>query len=191
VVAEDALAADRLSRIAGAEDALLLAPSLIDARRGKLASGGPSVSFLRRGLEFVPLSAPELPEGFEVPDDFVAVRFEAEQAEIASALGARAGVVELEGLERDVQTVVLGRARGFVGTYGVEAYLAVLLGVPAVVFPGGSRPPAEDDLRVASSFLTGPRFGRLHVLEAAGSPAEAAARAERLLEEPAGILAGV
>jgi hypothetical protein len=94
-------------------------------------------------------------------------------------------VVDLEGLDRGAQTAVLARARGFVGAYGVEAYVAVLLGRPAVVFGAEGADPT--DLRIASTFLARAPFGRLETIEA-GEPAE---RALALLERQAESLAGV
>ena len=98
-------------------------------------------------------------------------------------------MVSLDGLDRPAQAAVLARARGFAGTYGAEAILAVLSGLPAVVFATGGEP--ADELQLVSSFLSRPPFGRLHLVEAAGSPAEAADRAIRLLEAPVKALAGV
>jgi hypothetical protein len=97
--------------------------------------------------------------------------------------------VSLDGLDRPAQAAVLTHARAFVGTYGTEAILAVLSGVPAVVLSTGAEP--ADELQVVSSFLTRPPFGRLRMSEAAESPAETAARAAQLLEAPTEALAGV
>jgi hypothetical protein len=70
-------------------------------------------------------------------------------------------------------------APAYVGRYGADAYVAVLSGVPAVVWGHG----AEDapDLALAGRLAEGP-FGRL---EAVDSPAEARARAAELVEDPA------
>jgi hypothetical protein len=172
------------------DDVVSLEPEMVEGLRRKLAAGDPRSSFHRRRLEFARLPAPDPPVEIGLPDDFVAVRFDPAQADVAAALAERFTVVGLDGLDRQAQTAVIARARGFVGTYGVEAYLAVLSGVPAVVLPGGARLD-EHDLKLASSFLARPPFGRLHVIESAGSPAEAAEQAARLLEAPVEALAGV
>jgi len=78
---------------------------------------------------------------------------------------------------------VLGRSRGFVGPWGVEAVLAVLVGVPSVVVGGAD----EDDLRVVSSFLGNAPFGALQVVEAG----DASEQISRLLAGPVGAFAGV
>jgi hypothetical protein len=182
VAGEDILSDEQASRLAGTDDVVVVPAGLVAERRSELAAGERHETFLRRRLEFAPLAAPELPEGLELPDDFVAVCFEARRGEIGAALASRVPVVELNALDRTAQTAVLARARGFVGGYGVEAYLAVLLGVPAVAFSSGS--VAADYLRVVSSFLDRPPFGPLHVVEAGASAAEDAERAARLLEAP-------
>jgi hypothetical protein len=162
-----------------------LAAAGVSAARPKLASHNPARRIQNRLLEFAPLVPPELPAGLELPEEFIAVRFDQESAETAAALGERVPVVGLEGLDRAAQTAVLARARGFVGTYGVEAYVAVLLGRPAVVF--GAEEADPTDLRIASTFLARAPFGRLETIEA-GEPAE---RALALLERHAESLAGV
>jgi hypothetical protein len=86
---------------------------------------------------------------------------------------------------------VLARAGGLVCSYGVEAYLSVLLGVPAVALTPGFEETAEQDLRLVSSYLARPPFGRLHLVESGGDADELAERALRLLESPAGALANV
>jgi hypothetical protein len=172
------------------EESVVLEPGLVDGLRPKLAAGDPEGSFHRRRLEFARLTAPEPPAELDLPDDFVAVRFEPGQGEAAALLAERFPVVNLEGLDRPAQTAVLARARAFVGAYGVEAYVAVLSGVHAVAFASNANEPDEHDLRVASSFLAGPPFGRLDVLEAAGTAADAVDRAAGLLTEPDRVLAG-
>jgi hypothetical protein len=117
------------------------------------------------------------------------MRFEQEPADLVAAVAERAHVVSLDGLDRAAQLAVLSRSRGFVGSYGVEPYLAVLLGRPAVVV--GAEPANADDLAVASSFLAEPPFGELQILDAAASPAEVARYAGSMLETPAEVLARV
>jgi hypothetical protein len=76
---------------------------------------------------------------------------------------------------------VLARADGFVGSYGVEAYLAALVGKPAVAF--GSEYADPHDLRIAASFLARPPFGRLQAIAAPKSPAGAAEQALAMVGE--------
>jgi len=167
----------------------VLPADLVVATRSHLARQKPAAREQHRMLEFAPLAASEPPVGLELPDEFVAVRFDDEPADVVAAVAERAHMVSLDGLDRAAQAGVLARSRGFVGSYGVEAYLAVLLGRPAIVL-GAERADA-DDLSVASSFLPRPPFGRLHVLDTAASPAEVAKHAARLLEAPVEALAGV
>ena len=167
------------------DDAILVLPSTIRSHRGRLASNA-QASFQRRRLEFAPLVAPEALE-LETPDEFVAVRLASDQAEVASALAEQSAVFVLDGLERDAQAQVIARARGFVGNYGAEAVVALLLGRPAVVFAAEDVDPHE--LQVASAFLAGEPYGRLRVVEPAGSAKEAAARLLRALDTPAEALA--
>jgi hypothetical protein len=125
----------------------------------------------------------------EVPPDALAARLDGELAGVAHALSERDRVVRLEGLDRAAQAAVLGRARGFVGGFGVEACLALLLGRPAVVCVGSGAP--SEELGVASSFLGRPPFGPLHVLEVDGSIEEAAERAAQALTASVEALAAV
>ena len=62
------------------------------------------------------------------------MHFAAEHAGIGAAFADDHQVVNLDGLDRETQAVVLARSRGFVGPYGTEAILAVLAGVQAVAF---------------------------------------------------------
>jgi hypothetical protein len=166
--------------------AMVLQPELIDERRAELAAGKPNERFQRRHLEFARLAAPEPPAGLEHPEELVATWL---GPELHTALATHGAVVSLDGLDRPAQAAVLARARGFVGTYGAEAILAVLSGVPAVVLSTGAEP--ADELQVVSSFLARPPFGQLRMIEAAESPAETAGRAAQLLEAPLEALAGV
>jgi hypothetical protein len=58
---------------------------------------------------------------------------------------------------------VLGRSSGYVGPYGAEAFLAVLLGLPATAIADGLDAAARNDVRVATEFLRRPTFGTLVV----------------------------
>jgi hypothetical protein len=169
----------------------VLPPDPVAATRSELANQNPAGRAERRLLDFAPLAPPPLPAGLELPEDFLAVRFEAEYPEVAAALAERWPVVKLDELDRSAQAAVLARARGFVGTYGVEAVLAVLLGVQAVAFSPGSQQVDEDELRLISSFLAAPPFGALHVIEAGGSADEAVEQASQLLDAPVEALATV
>jgi hypothetical protein len=170
---------ERLARAALLERPRFFLPSTVHLQRRLLTADGAGAARRRTWLEFAPPTMPELPAGLDLPDEFVAVRFPAEQADVASALAERATVVGLDGLDRPAQAAVLARARGFVGRFGPEACLALLLGRPAVVTAAGGEP---DELRVASSVLAGGQFGWLYVLEATGSAAESAERAVRLVD---------
>ena len=171
------------------EGAQALSPGAVSAARPELAAQDPARRIQHRLLEFAPLAGPEPPAGLELPEEFVAVRFEPGQAGVAAALAGLTAVIALDDLDRSEQTAVLARARGFAGTYGVEAYVAVLLGLPAVAFVADE--PDPDDLRIASSFLARPPFGRLHAITASGPPAERADQALALIEQHAKVLAGV
>jgi hypothetical protein len=176
---EQALGTDELRR---------LPASLVAERRAHLARRHPGEGFLHRFLDFAPLPAPEPPAGADVPQGAVAVCFEPgdpHAAAVAAALAARGPVVEVDpagpGPRR---TALIAAAGGLVCRYGPEAYLAALLGVPAVALDGETA--AEDDLRLAAAFLGEPPFGRLRVVPAADGVDAAAA----LLDETV-PLAGV
>ena len=77
------------------------------------------------------------------------------------------------------------RSNGYVGPYGPEAIVAVLGGVDATASSSELEPPNPHDLKVISSFLAEPPFGRLTIDE--GTPEE---RAAQLLETH-GALAAV
>jgi hypothetical protein len=167
-------------RLESAADAVCLSPKMVEERRAELSAGKLSDQFLRRRLEFARLA---VPEGLstDLPAEFVATI----DPELGAVLGSLGPVVRVDVFDRPQQGAALARARGFVGPYGVEAILAVLSGVPAVVLRTGNEP--FDELQVISSFLSRPPFGRLHLVE----PGEARDRALRLLgaavEAPAGV----
>jgi hypothetical protein len=166
--------------------AVRLEPRIIDERRAELAAGNPDDQFHRRRLEFARLPAGELPAGLKLPGRFVATRL---GRDLGEALAGHGPVVSLDGLDRPAQAAVLTRSRGFAGEFGVEALLAVLSGVPAVVVATGDEP--ADELQLVSSFLARPPFGRFELIEAGDSPAEVAERAVQLLDAPVEALAGV
>ena len=66
----------------------------------------------------------------------------------------------------DLRLVVLGSSRGYVGPYGAEAFLAVLLGLPAIVVADEFDEIARNDIGVAAGFLRRPTFGQLRVVGA-------------------------
>jgi hypothetical protein len=169
----------------------VLPASLVVAARSELAERTPAERLQERLLEFAPLPAPEAPAGLAPSQDFVAVRGDAADPGVVSALADRVAVVALDGLDRRAQAAVLARARGFVGRYGVEAVLAVLSGTRAVAFAEGLEEAVLGDLRLASAFLADAPYGRLQVLEAGGSAEEAAERALRLLDASVEALAAV
>jgi hypothetical protein len=106
---------------------------------------------------------------------------------IPLAEAGRASV--LEAIDGELETAVLARARGFFGSYGVSAYAAVLLGVPAVALYSRPEQVVEDDLRIARSFLARPPFGCLHAMLA--DPSVKAAALAALLAEGQGALLAV
>jgi hypothetical protein len=177
-------ARDRLERDLGVEGALFLVPRIADADRLRL---GPDSSEAR--LEFEALSIPPLPLGLSLPEEFVAVRDDGRGAEIVSALAERTAAVRMEGRGGAERAAVLGRARGFVGPFGVDACLSLLLGRPAVVLGDGGSDP--DDLRIAAAHLDRRPFGGLRLLEATGPAEDAADQALRLVEGSVGALAAV
>jgi hypothetical protein len=180
--------AKRLAHQLDVDDAILVLPSAVIAERERLVSN-PQASFQRRRLEFAPLTAPEASGSLEVPDEFVAVRFDSDQAELASALADRSAVVAIDGLDPAGKASMIARARGFVGCYGPDAVVAVLLGRPAVVLAGEGIDPHE--LGVAAAFLAGEPYGRLQVVEPVGSAREAAAWLLQALDAPAEAFAVV
>jgi hypothetical protein len=180
---------DRLAQALRLADPLFFLPSTAGAHALRLAAGDPEDATRRARLEFEALPASDLPEDVRLPEDFVAVRFDGQGADVASALAERGAVIGLDGLDRTVQAGVLRRARGFVGLFGVEACLALLLGRPAVVLIDDGVAP--DELRVASLLLARRPFGRLHMLEAAGTAEEVAEQALQLVGGPVGTLTAV
>jgi hypothetical protein len=177
-----------LARAAGLEQEEHLGPRLAERNRSRLVPPPDVPTQQRTPLEFAPLVEPgSPPPHLELPERFVAVARGASDAEVIAALARRVTVVDLDGLDRSAQAAVLARARGFVGGFGVEVCLALLLGRPAVVVADDV---ATEEMRIASRFLNRRPFGPLHLAEA--GPADAAAeRAVGLLatsvEEPAPV----
>jgi hypothetical protein len=188
---EDELQGSFRSRLAevfdlGSRAFRVLPAEAVEAARSDLAGQTPTMPDQLRLLEFAQLAAPG-PNGAEPPDDVLGVAGAGAGAEVATLIAERKAVVGLDELDRQAQTAVLGRARGFVGGFGVEACLALMLGRPAVVCvqPGTE----SDELRVASSFLASPPFGPLHVVELDGPVEETAERAVQLVESAEALAA--
>jgi hypothetical protein len=93
---------------------------------------------------------------------------------------AEAGALSLlEATGAEIESAVLARACGFLGSYGATVYAAALLGVPALGLYSGPDGVAAADLQVVSSFLDRPAFGRVETLDvdsAISDPAEIAGR---------------
>jgi hypothetical protein len=209
----------RLTEITGKRDFRVLGPGLVTKVRAQLLRQVPGVRVQHRLLEFAPLVARDLPSGIDVPGEFLAVRFEFGAGfpltdenrqlavEVLAALSRRAPVVVLAppefgvGLRRfadvhflelggvEVETAVIARAQGFVGTYGSRLYLAVLLGVPAVGLSPARDEVVKAELRLAEAFLARPPFGRLHLLEVGGAARETARQAADVFEREAALAA--
>ncbi len=129
-----------------------LEPALIAGHRLELADR--HRGFLQRLTRFARLTAPE-PEGLGLPERFVAV---------GGGASVEGETVDLDGCEPEAAFAVLGRSRGYVGPYGPGAFLAVLLGLPAVAIGDELDEVARNDVRVATDFLHRPTFGRLRVI---------------------------
>jgi hypothetical protein len=176
-----------LSDVLGPDGYRLLPPDSVASIRLRLLQGDPDRRKLHRALdrvlEFAALVAPELPDGYELPDDFVAVRFsdsDLNAAELVEPL-LRSGTVVLldppgplvasdrlqvfEGVNREAEAAILARARGFLGGYGPSPYVAALLGVPSFAVYARRDEVADEDLELAASFLDREPFGRLQMLE--------------------------
>ena len=165
----------------------VLPAAAVAASRAEIAAQDPTRRIQHRLVEFAPLAAPEPPS--DLPDVFLAVSLDARRTALRAALGAHASLVDLEAYDRPTQTAVLARARGFVGAYGPEAYLALLLGTAAVVVGVEDADPVN--LRIAAAYLDRPPFGALHVIDALGRPGEIADRAVALLGSGSTVAARV
>jgi hypothetical protein len=94
--------------------------------------------------------------------------------------GDPARVRLLKGVGREREAAILARSDGFLGSYGSSAFVAALLGVPAVALYSKREHVLDEDLQIASSFLGRKSFGRLEALEASGSARGAGELAARL-----------
>ncbi len=182
----------------GSADLRFLPAALVEERRAELAARHPGEQFLHRMLEFEQLTAPDPPTEIDLPLEFVAVRFDsgqsmhtarttiariAEQAAVVvmdapralhrglEPLAERGGVFLVETAGRDIETSIIARSSGFVGTYGASAYVAMLLGLPAVAFHSSLEYLPREDERLAKAFLGRPPFGRLLIATAEGTAA--------------------
>jgi hypothetical protein len=159
----------------------VLPGQLVAAGRAELARHSPEARPERRLLEFAPLSHIDPPATLNLPDDFLAVRSGADADGVTDLLATRHTTVPLDGLDGNARAAIISRARGFVGSFGAEAALAVLSGVPAVVFRSTLRERGESDVQLISSWLTDEQFGRLEVLDLHSSAAETATQVMQLL----------
>jgi hypothetical protein len=150
----------------GDGEPLRLDAQAVQEARSELAGQDPHRRIQRRLLEFAPLDPPPLPAGLDLPSGFVAVRGGIKPPDLP--------VVRLERFDPGTAQAVIARAEAYVGPYGVEPYLAVLFGVPAVAVRSG--PVDGNELRLAATFLAEPPFGPLELLEADTAPDEVARR---------------
>jgi hypothetical protein len=149
-----------------------LDPGLVARSRSLLATTEPWARLQDRRLDFVPFESPALPVELDVPGSFFAVEGLEPPEPVES--------VALETLpDPGSRAAAVAASRGYVGLYGPDAYVAVLSGLPSIVF--GHRPEDEPDLALAGRLAEGP-FGRI---SAAGSAAEALELATSLWAERA------
>ena len=176
--AEELAEADALPALTGieAERYLILHWDEVESRREALAAHKPDRRIQRRLLEFEPLTPPGDAGSVVPPAPFIAVR--------GVQLGSDVPVARLDGLEAAATAGVIAQADGYVGTHGSEAYIAALLGRPAVAVRAADDPAADRDLRLASYFLGRPPFGRLDAVTDVASARAAVA----LMLEPAAAL---
>ena len=182
VDAEELAEADALPALIGveAERYLILHWDEVESRREALAAHKPDRRIQRRLLEFEPLTPPGDAGSVVPPAPFIAVR--------GVQLDSDVPVARLDGLEAAAAAGVIAQADGYVGTYGSEAYVATLLGRPAVAVRAADDPAADRDLRLASYFLGRPPFGRL---DAVTDVASARAAVARMLEPAAALTASL
>jgi hypothetical protein len=194
-VGEHELQGPLRERVAGAFDFgsrafNVLPPACLVAARGDLSVEEPKARPERRLLEPARLAAGDPPGDLKLPADAVAMLLGPDQADLETALAERGPILRLESVDPASRPAVLARTRGFVGTFGVEAVTASLVGVPALVL-GPVTGEAAADLRLATSLLGGVPFGPLQTLDEDGSAEETAERAHRLLDARLEALAGV
>jgi hypothetical protein len=175
----------------GAGEVVELPTATVDELHAELARQKPGGRPLNRPLEFALLDPPELGD-LDLPNDFVAVRFEhgdafpdtpgnAElAASVVAALEVRQPVVRIDDELLPQAEAIVARSSGFVGSYGVFPYLASLHGVPSVALYSDPAHVVEDHVALATSFFAWAPFGRFTALEA---DATAAARTSELLAE--------
>jgi hypothetical protein len=146
-----------------------------------VAAHKPDRRIQRRLLELEPLTPPAEP-GIATPSSpFVAVR--------GVELDPGVPVARLDGLDPVAAAAVIAQADGYAGTYGSEAYVAALLGRPAVAVRAADDRVADRDLRLASYFLGRAPFGRLDaVTDAASTRAAVAQMLEQAAARPAQTL---
>jgi hypothetical protein len=152
--------------VLGESEPLRLDARAVEDARSELAGQDLHRRIQRRLLEFAPLDPPPLPGDLHLPSEFVAVRGDIEPTDRP--------VVRLERFDPETAQAVLARAEAYVGPYGVEPYLALLLGIPAVAVSSG--PVDGNELRLAATFLAEPPFGPLVVVETDAAPGEVARR---------------
>jgi hypothetical protein len=174
--AEELVDPDALPALIGveAERYLILHWDEVGSRREALAAHQPDRRIQRRLLEFEPLTPPGDAGVAVPPSPFVALRGVELDPGVPSA--------RLDGLDAMRAAGVIAQADGYAGTYGAEAYVAALLGRPAVAVRPADDAGVDRDLRLASYFLGRPGFGRLDAVTDAGA---AQAAAERMLERTA------
>ena len=156
----------------------VLKADAVHAARAEIAAGDPTRRIQHRLVEFAPLAVLDPPA--DLPGSYLAVWFGASWAPLRVALSAHATLVDVQGYDGSARTAVLAHARGFVGTYGADAYLASLVGTSAVAVDARAADPL--DLRMAAGYLGRPPFGLLHLIDGEGAPRELAEQVVGLLE---------
>jgi hypothetical protein len=173
--ADEIVEEERLPEVTGveAERYLILHWEEVESRREALATHRPDRRIQRRLLEFEPLIPPAVPSASTLPASFVASR--------GVDLPLDRPTVSLDDLAPEDAAAVIARADCYVGAYGSEAYVAALLGVPALALRARGDAAAAGDLRLASYVLGRPPFGRLECVPE-GDPAALRSALARLAE---------
>ncbi len=142
-----------------------LDPELVARSRSLLSATDPWARLHDRRLEFAPFEPPVPRAELDVPESFLAV----DRLEPSPLLGE---VVQLETLPTpEHRAAAVATSRGYVGQYGPDAYVAVLAGLPAVIF--GAGPEDEPDVALARRLAEG-HFGALHAAETAAEAIQVA-----------------